>query len=441
MSAKFQNSDVLLAGLAFLLALCTGCQFQGGNEPDPQPEPFPNPDPINTNGPDPFDPDPVDPDPVTPDPINSNGEDPVDPDPIEVPVEPTARELLVGAWAFDSGYPFDGYNQDFEVEYVEFYEDGSAMFFRYNAATRTNECRTAVYAPGGINDVTIGVESGSPKAYKFEIDDADTLYITNGDLETSVFTRVEAIPFEATCPDLLVHDRFELDFKLDGPAELGFDGQNLWVTRRESGYLQYPIDVSTGVVGEPVDFGYARLLAFVQDNDIWTTCGCGGDRTLSRFSSNPPAKVDEFDVSTLGFDINIEAATIDADGEYILLHGSENTLANAQFVSVAVDTKVATGMGAFKVHLKSMTLYSGYVFAIHGDYLLVIDLEQLETIATFRLPDPEVTWKGIERAGDDLWIAGNYREVDRSVLLKISTPQAFALPGQLGGVFSPVLNP
>jgi hypothetical protein len=426
MKKTFQNSDVLLTALAFLLAMCSGCQFQGGSEPDPQPEPFPSPDPINTNGPDPVDPDPVD-----PDPINTNGES---------PAEPTADELLVGAWRYLSGIALNSYDEEFDLRYVEFANNGTATLYFHDNDTETKECRAAVYAHSGVDDLVIGQEARSPKAYKFEFDNPDTLYVTNGDLETSIFTRESSVPVESRCLAMREAQRFEIDVRVDGESELGYDGLNLWVTEYEGDYLHYPVDTSTGVLGEAVDFGGARQLKFMQDGDIWSTCGCGGNSYLDRHGKNSPVKMDTFDVNTQGFNVRINSATINGDNDEILIQGYDPNMRIYQFIAVDVATKAATEVGTFELDLQSMTHFGDYVLAIHREYLVFIDLDEFKAIATYRLPDSRVRWYGVEMVGTDIWIVGRYRHDDRSVVMRVTTPQVIAMPGQAGGGLDPILN-
>ncbi len=434
MKETFRNTDVMLAGLALLLAMCSGCQFQGGDEPGPQPEPFPTPDPINTNGPDPVDPDPID----------TNGEAPADPDPIndEDPAVPQNSELLVGAWLYVDGYALSSYDDTFELQFVEFDSNGTSTMYLLDDVTETKECRTAVYAHSGTDDLIIDQEIGSPKAYKFEFDEQDTLYITNGDLETSVLTRVSDVPFDSRCFAMREEQRFELDLKIDASSELGYDGQNLWVTEYENEFLQYPVNISTGELGASVDFGGARRLKFMQEGDLWSTCGCGGESKLDRHRLIPPAKIDSFDVNTLGFTLNINAATVNDGGDEILLHGYHGLQKSHRFLAVDVATKEVAEAGDLDLNLKSITYYLGeYVLAIHGNHMIFIDLDELKTIATFRLPDSRVKWYGVEMVGTEIWIVGRMRYRDTSVLMQVSTPQAIALPGQAGGILDPILNP
>ncbi|GJM25814.1 MAG: hypothetical protein DHS20C16_22290 [Phycisphaerae bacterium] len=416
MNNRFETRDVMLAGVACILMACCGCNVQG--TPEPSPEPFPSPDPINTNG---------------PDPINTNGEEEF----------PTNAELLIGSWKHESGAALNEHREDFYLTYVEFNDDGLATVFYENFSTQAKECNSAIYVHTDENELILSSASDSPKVLTFAIIDEDTLELTDGELQTSTFVREENVPDEFRCHQLIEEVRHELPFKIDSSAEVANDGVSLWVTGRQNGYSHYPIDPATGVVGDPVEFGFARQTKFMQDGDNWSTCGCGGNTDLDRYAANSTTTTDTFRTDTIGERLFIRAAAQNPVDKIILLHGRDSSLDRYKFATVnaEVEPDEMLDNAEFDLFLSSLAFDGELVWAMRGRNLMLIDPVEYVVVATYRLPDPTVRWYGVTVLGTDIWIVGINGDGETSTLMQVSTGQLTADIPLNGGALDPIVNP
>ncbi len=424
MNNRFDTRDLMLAGVACILMVCCGCNVQG--TPEPSPEPFPMPDPINTNGPDPVNTN-------GPDPINTNGE----------VAFPTDAELLKGSWKHESGAALNEHREDFYLTYIEFNDDGLATVFYEDFSTQAKECNSAIYVHTDENELILSSVSDSPKVLTFTIVDENTLELTDGELQTSTFVRETNVPNEFRCHTLREGVRHELPFRIDSSAEMANDGVSLWVTGRQNGYSHYPIDPSTGVVGEPVEFGFARQTRFMQDGDNWSTCGCGGNTDLDRYAANSTATTDTFRTSTIGELLYIRAAAQNPADKIILLHGRDPSSDRRKFATVNAEVEPDTMLDnvEFDLFLASLAFDGELVWAMRGRHLMLIDPVEYVVVATYRLPDPTVNWYGVTVLGTDIWIVGINGDSETSTLMRVSTGQLTADIPLNGGVLDPILNP
>ncbi|GJM25815.1 MAG: hypothetical protein DHS20C16_22300 [Phycisphaerae bacterium] len=399
MNCKPDSLIRMMGATMATLFVCGACSFnepQPQTDPDPIPNPNPNPDPINTNG---------------PDPVNTNG--------VEDPIEP-GLEDLVGAWRVESGFLLEGY-LPYAPAYLEFDEDGSAMAFGQNFATKANACEPLTYEAAGEGGIIFSSYDEDLSVNLFRFDGFDSLTVVEADGSESTFSRADSVPIENVCITLLIEDEIPVGVEWGGRGELEFDGDAFWFNSGDGKELTRV--TATGVVHAPVpapqSFSYLHAM---QDQDFWTQDHAGGNETTKRFTQ-AGVEVDSVDTKLdLGIDTNLRAAAVDPNSEELWVQGRPRGEDDYRVLQIdtSAEPDVLVDSVLFDISLRSMSHDGEYLWGITSNRILQIDPATFEAATTYVLPDPEVYPVGIVVEDDKIFLLISDFE-DGTTIMEVST--------------------
>lgn len=353
-----------------------------------------------------------------------------DPGPPDDALDPT------GVWRHESGEFF--FSPEKQLEYLVLDQDGILTMTFRDLNTNIINCPDTVYARIKDNALVLGIgglvsqavtESG---VMLYAMPDRDTLELIEDVGSTTIFRRETEVPKESQCKPLSIEQTFEeLAVFPRQRSGLAYDGTLLWVTDEENGML-YSINPDSGKIGKPMQWTRALDVHVTQDGDFWGVCDdCPVvlDSALAerRTKDNGQVKDSVYEIE-LGLTVNsfdVEALAFDDVAKVLWLHGKFNDTNRYGFLKVNAEEpepdKLLVSV-EFDNELKSIAWDGGHLWAItsYPQYVIQIDVEAFQAVATYQTPDSDIDWRGITAVGSHLYLAGKDFETDTGVLMKVS---------------------
>jgi hypothetical protein len=353
-------------------------------------------------------------------------------------------EHLIGVWKFESGLSsasvISGMTTSYDVQYVEFQEDGLATLYTKSRFGIIADF-PALYV---VRDDAVQISSATGAfgslIFNFRFSDADSMSLIEAADQSSSFNREAVVPSEARSLPLYVLRELTLRDEEPAPATgLAVRAGRLWFRndRLTPGPQVYSVDPNAGTTeeGEAPPLPYT-VVQTNQDDDLWCTCNCGGYSTLRRIDPNN-VDVDGFSFeSDLNQPTEISSVAYDAAANLLWVSSLNRTAPSAL---IAVDT------AADPVIVASFPSQTFEGLASDGTWLWGLDqfanvVVQIDPatglpVQSFRIDSPEVEWYDLAFLGDRMFLIGENTKGDYGVLSEVSVQRPLlGGPGGVGGI-------
>lgn len=408
----------LAALLAVVAALAVGCQSAPGPDTPDNPPTQPTPDPDAPETPDdPDAPRPDDPDPDDPDAPDDPDNPPADPDPTD-PEDPKdqpqdGQDPRIGVWEAQSGelFPFGDGDGPPTVLFA-LATDGTSEIIQRSPETGILHCLPGLYTFPSADAMIL--ELGEPKLLRTSIDANGLLTVVDGQGNSGVFRRRDALPADGQCRELRLLETITDLPTPDFNGTAAFDGTSLWYTDDEKEL----VEVDPDIVQVYPEIGRANFLRekihAAQGEQYWLSCHCAvGPLAVRRTQSG--VVVDELSATQLGLPeekFATLAIAVDADADVLWLLVNDVSLEDGDNAFLTVDIGAEPfaliDQKSFPDGFKSM-VFDGtdlWGLTILGDRVVQLDIQTLKAKATFLAPDPDVEWEMITADRDRLMLIG-----------------------------------
>ncbi len=301
--------------------------------------------------------------------------------------------------------------------------DGTASLVYTEADTGTLRCFDGTAVVDGL-DLTLqfdGIDGiDAPVVAQIDPSEPHTLALNQaGDVSRLLRRRV--LPDRLSCRSFDIVARSELDVLTNNFGGLPFDGVNLWIADQIN-RNRHPFDPRSGTLGEPISLPGVPFLQAAQDGDFWAT---GLNLThVDRFDAagNVVDRIEtdaDFNTPTM-----VRAAAVDETTGELWLHGPKVTGQGRRFllVNAAQEPDHRRRTGDFDAAIKAMTFDGRHVWAVESDAatILRVDMNEFQTLQTYRSPDPEITLTGIALVDGNIFVLGMDDTGRTSVILELT---------------------
>lgn len=364
---------------------------------------------------------------------------------------------IAGLWKFSSGDSFASlYVSD--LQYMHFNPDGTGMIYykddfgvlannAFFYAVLNESAVTIDFGTGGTRSLHVAGSPPSPRQpigifgfpgsgqtvmgtyVKDEETSTLTLTDTGGDAIELSYTEGE-VPEELLMGELTVQGEYtDLEIEPEHHTGLVYDGTSLWFEEYVTDTI-YPFDPVSEILnsGSAVDLSaadpYTHIKSF-QDGHFWTHSASGGDEDVQRIDpTSPGTPVDTIDTDTdLGNKLNMDAMAW--DGSHLWLSGS-NEEDIYQLLKVDSDSEPDDLVQTYEfVSLDSLTADGTDFWALYpylGNAVIkftVDDSAGVTVQSSYILPRQDISWKGIDVVGTDLYLLAENSE-EAAVIYKVT---------------------
>ncbi|HPF39665.1 MAG TPA: hypothetical protein P5081_09680 [Phycisphaerae bacterium] len=258
--------------------------------------------------------------------------------------------------------------------------------------------------------------------FPFVVFDEDSLSIGDETGAIAIFSRQSSLPADATPSALTMVDRFD---NLPAPnffSDLALLGDDLLYTGRDQlEAFRLTTDAMTTSPGPTL----SRHVQTVQDNHLWTHCGCGGSkdaymRTLTSVADTINSE------SELGGAITMRAMAYEPMTDRLWIHGRDFANSTGRFYIVDTNAEPDTLERTipFNRDVRGLAFDGTDMWAIAtlaAQSIVRIDATTGETIETYETPDEGVSWAGIVFDGDFMYLLGTDLDGE-GVILRVERP-------------------
>jgi hypothetical protein len=275
----------------------------------------------------------------------------------------------------------------------------------------------------GTPTATLDLQGSDPTEV-MQVTRAGDVLTVSDEAGTSNFDRVAAVDADADCPTLVETGRLTNIPPPDasGWSSLPFDGNN-FVYRSANAVVAINGMTGTPVTPPTLNASYQYPNAF-EGADIWGNCACDAVNDLVRSAAGTGTNVDQINTNDFGAS-TINGVAVPQPGRLFIFARGQSPATNNRLLLINTSGEPDTLISALTTDLSiNMLGWDGaklWGFALSGTTVVRIDPNTALVTGTFLIPDTAVSWKLMNAAPGQLFLAGVARD-GTGVLAKFSTP-------------------
>lgn len=368
---------------------------------------------------------------------------PANPTPADLPpVSAFTFTDLVGTWLLESGSmmsDFVGglatYSVTADVTAIRIDDDGMGHVWLFDRLTGAKDCIRAFvlyddddqtlvfdFAAEQVNDVVFNLAlERYTYIYPIVAVDSSQLGIADTEGRVALFSRQAMLPSDVTCEQLQILDQHSVP----APQYFGdlahYGGDLIF-----NGYTQIEtFDLTTGTLGTPLGPNSSRLVQTTEGGFFWTHCGCGGSRdAYKRTISTVFDTVSSED--EMGEPITFRAMAYMDATDRLWLHGRPFDNQYGQFFVMNTNSEpdLVEDTISFNRDIRAMTFDGDHIWAVAtvaSQTIVRLDPVTADVIESYDVPDPDVSWSGLEVVADIIYMLGTGLD-GNGVIVELAVP-------------------
>ncbi|MGE0191598.1 MAG: hypothetical protein AB7T63_06095 [Planctomycetota bacterium] len=353
-------------------------------------------------------------------------EPPAQPGPVEPPAGPEGR-TLVGHWLLESGsmlptfiHGLATFTTTTEVTALTVEAGGMAkVWFRDLVTGALDGVRAFALYDGESLVLDFSAEPTDDVVFNIAIEQyqflfphvvvhVDALGVADETGRIALFSRQAALPDDAVAGQLTVLEEHD-----DVPAPQYFTDVVLYgndlVWASGQGVLER-FDHGTGLLLAPLASTQSRLPQTVQGSHFWTHCGCGGSRDAFRRSLTTVFDtVSSDDELGGGATFRAMAYVPTTDRLWVHVRPFDDQVGRFHVLDTLGEPNTAEATFAFNRDLRGLAFDGTYLWGIitvGSQAVVMIDPTTGRVVASYEVPDEDVSWAGLVTVGNGIWLLG-----------------------------------